>query len=104
MTSLRQSKVGAATQLGGPSAPGLTARGRGLDHRLMLHATSMSLSSYAPGAACPSPSLALPAARCGAASSHAPQFRVRGMALRMRVLILGAIVGVMGTSRLSEGP
>ena len=33
-----------------------------LDHRLLLQATSMSLSSYAPGArrpACPSPSLAL---------------------------------------------
>jgi hypothetical protein len=71
----------------------------------MLHATSMSLSSYAPGAACPSPSLALLAARCGATSKHASQFRVRGMALRMRVLILGAIVGVMGTvtSRLSLG-
>jgi hypothetical protein len=68
---------------GGPSGPWLDRPGQGpgpqsqwqADHR-MLHATSMSLSSYAPGAACPSPSLALPDARCGATSSHASQSRV----------------------------
>ena len=99
------------TSLHNPKSGRYPARGpertRGLDRRMTIGCCMRRACRFranAPGAAaCPSPGLALLDARRGATSSHASQSRARGMALRLRVLILGAIVGVMGTSRLSLG-